>query len=129
MLPRLQQKLSPCKASLVIGIVWGCWHLPLFFIASTSQYGTSFHVFLIAAICYSIAITWVFNRTNGSLMISILFHTAINTTLEMIYGVMEIISSHVYTIAMVIVVITSLILLDMIKRKHIKYTIILPRNI
>ncbi len=129
LLPRLQRKLSPFQASLVIAIVWACWHLPLFFIVSTAQYGTSFHVFLIATIGYAIAITWVFNRTNGSLIFPLLFHTAINTTLEMIYGVMEIISSHVYTIAIAEVIIISIIVFDMIKRKHIKYTTILPRNI
>lgn len=123
LLPRLQRKLSPFQASLAIGIVWACWHLPLYFIADTSQYGNSFYVFLMATIGYAIAITWVFNRTNGSLLISILFHTAINTTLEMIYGVMKIISSHICTMAIAEMIIIGIIVFDMIKRKHIKYTI------
>lgn len=123
LLPRLQRKLSPFQASLVIGIVWACWHLPLFFIASTAQYGTSFKVFLIATIGYAIAITWVFNRTNGSLIFPLLFHTAINTTLEMIYGVMKVISSHVYTIAIAELIFIGIIVLDMVKRKNVKFTV------
>ncbi len=30
-LPKLQNKYSPLTASLVIGVIWGVWHIPTFF--------------------------------------------------------------------------------------------------
>lgn len=85
LLPRLQRKLKPLYASLIIGIVWACWHLPLFFIPGTSQHGSSFYLFLLMVTCYAIQFTWVYNRTNGSLIFPILFHTSINVSSGLIY--------------------------------------------
>ncbi len=63
-LPRLQQRFSPVKATLVLGLIWGVWHVPL--------YGpVGFVVPLVLAFFY----TWVFNRT-GSTLMAILLHAS-----------------------------------------------------
>lgn len=80
LLPKLQSKLNSVYSSIFVGIFWACWHLPLFFIRGTSQYGSSFSFFIIFCIAISILFTWVYNRTNGSLLFPILFHTSVNVT-------------------------------------------------
>ena len=37
-LPRLQRTFNPLVAGLILGIIWGVWHLPLHFIETTTQY-------------------------------------------------------------------------------------------
>lgn len=77
-LPKLLERFSPLVASLIVGAVWWLWHLPLFFIANTPQFGQPTVAFLIMTTAYSILLTWVFLRTRGSVLIATLFHGAIN---------------------------------------------------
>jgi membrane protease YdiL (CAAX protease family) len=86
-LPRLQQHRTALTSSLLLGVVWGLWHLPLYFVAGTGQNeilrsGTS-PAFAIAGfvgwtVGLSVLFTWLFNQTGGSLLVVILFHTAVN---------------------------------------------------
>jgi uncharacterized protein len=90
-LPRLQQCSGPLLGTLVLGILWGLWHMPLFFIPGTDQYALSFGgigfishllplgVFVIWTIALAITITWIFNNTHGSLGLSMMLHASINT--------------------------------------------------
>jgi membrane protease YdiL (CAAX protease family) len=78
--PGLRQKLSLLPTGVLIGAVWGLWHLPLFFIPGSSQYGSSFLSFLISDIALGVVFAWVYERTGGSLLISCLFHAAWNFT-------------------------------------------------
>lgn len=79
-LPRLLEKWNPAIASLILGTVWGFWHLPLFYIQGASQVFMPFGVFLMLAIAFSVLFTWFFQRTSGNLFSALLFHTAINTS-------------------------------------------------
>jgi len=86
-LPRLQQSLSPLKGSLLLGVLWALWHLPLFFIpgyngASSGFVGisTAMLAFLFATAAFSIILAWVFNNTRGSLLLTMLLHASINTS-------------------------------------------------
>src|SRR5271157_1079313 len=80
-LPRLQSTLNPLYASIIIGIIWGAWHLPLFLIPGTSQYSLSMAFFLPFAdllMADSIIMTWVYNNTKGSILMAILSHATKN---------------------------------------------------
>jgi CAAX protease family protein len=79
-LPRLQQRFSALVASVILGVLWGLWHLPLFFIQGTSQAATPAPVFLLGVLASTFLFTWVYNQTNGNLLLALLFHTALNTT-------------------------------------------------
>ena len=79
-LPALLERTSPLLASLVIGAVWGLWHLPTFFIAGTPQFGQPIVAYLIMTTAYSIVLTWVFRPTRGSVLIATLLHGAINVS-------------------------------------------------
>lgn len=61
-LPRLQSRHSPLVATLILGLAWGIWHVPL--------YGPAgFVVPLVLAFFY----TWLYNKT-GSVLLCILLH-------------------------------------------------------
>ncbi len=86
-LPRLQISVGPLYGSLILGILWGVWHFnpmnlpvlmknPLWVLLSII--GTTF------------IYTWLYNRTQGSLLIAILFHTCLNAAEWVIpIGLME----------------------------------------
>jgi membrane protease YdiL (CAAX protease family) len=86
-LPRLQQHLNALDASILLGLVWGLWHLPLYFVLGTGQSemlgaatSPAFAIggFIGWTIGLSVLFTWLFNQTGGSLLVVILFHTAVN---------------------------------------------------
>lgn len=79
-LPALQRQLSPRAASLVVGLFWAVWHLPLFWIPGASQEGLPLVPILAQIVALSVLFTWLYNRTRGSLLLALLFHAALNAT-------------------------------------------------
>jgi len=84
-LPRWQQRCGPLVGTLFSGILWGFWHFPLFLVPGYDGAGTGFvgiSIPLIAFVVFSTAlaviITWVFNNTRGSLLLTMLLHSSIN---------------------------------------------------
>jgi membrane protease YdiL (CAAX protease family) len=77
-LPILQARLGWRGASLGLGLVWGVWHLPLFFIAGTAQAHVPPVLFLLSVVALSVVFAWLVNRTAGSVVAALLLHTAIN---------------------------------------------------
>lgn len=73
-LPLLQRKLTPIWAGLILGVIWGIWHLPAFLMSGTQQSEWSFAPFFIGCIALSIIVTPLFNRSNGSILLSAFFH-------------------------------------------------------
>lgn len=84
-LPRLQEKYGALLGSLVLGTLWALWHLPGYFGGWLGPF--SIPVFLggiIAAIAASIIVTWVYNNTQGSILIAVLFHSASNAAISLV---------------------------------------------
>jgi membrane protease YdiL (CAAX protease family) len=77
-LPRMQAGHSALKASLLIGILWGPWHLPLWLTVSEGHPISLFVPFVVAVIASSVMYTWLYNNTGGSLLIIVLYHAASN---------------------------------------------------
>jgi hypothetical protein len=73
-LPLLQRKLAPIWAGLILGIIWGLWHLPAFLMSGTRQSEWSFAPFFIGCVALSIIVTPLFNRSNGSILLTAFFH-------------------------------------------------------
>jgi membrane protease YdiL (CAAX protease family) len=75
-LGRLQTRWNALTSSLIVGLVWALWHLPLFMMVGTSQHelGLPFIGFLIKMIASSILYTWLYNNTKQSLWSAILLH-------------------------------------------------------
>ena len=75
-LPRMQRDHSALWAALVLGVIWALWHLPEL-VSDPSE--RELVPYLLAVLAYSVLITWLYNSTEGSLPLVILFHAAINT--------------------------------------------------
>jgi len=75
-LGRLQTRWNALISSLIIGLVWALWHLPLFLMVGTSQHelGLPFIGFLVGFMANSVFYTWLYNNTKQSLWSAILFH-------------------------------------------------------
>lgn len=72
--PILQRHMAPIWAGIVIGTVWGIWHLPAFFLSGTVFAGWNFLPFFVGNITLAVLITPIFNRSGGSLLWPMLFH-------------------------------------------------------
>ena len=79
-LPRLAEHVGFRLAAMVIGGIWATWHLPLFYLPGGDLIGQSFPVFVLLVIAISLAITWLYVNTGGSLLLTMLFHAAVNNT-------------------------------------------------
>lgn len=73
-LPRLQAGMTPYRASLIIGLLWGLWHLPVLL----GRGPASIVLFLTLAIGLSFIFTLLFNGSRGSLVPVLLFHATQN---------------------------------------------------
>jgi CAAX protease family protein len=79
-LPRLQTKYNALISSLILGVIWALFHLPLFFtVTGSSQAEMSFVSFLISTVSITVLYTWMYNNTRGSVLMAYLFHAAANT--------------------------------------------------
>jgi membrane protease YdiL (CAAX protease family) len=68
-LPRLQAQHTPVKATLILGLVWGGWHLPLYGLGA------------VGPIAFVFFYTWLYNRT-GSVLLCILLHASFTPALD-----------------------------------------------
>ncbi len=80
-LPLLQRRLAPFWSGLLLGIIWGVWHLPAFFLSGTPQSAWGFTPFLIGAVAVSTILTALFNASGGSILLVALFHFQLNNPL------------------------------------------------
>jgi len=80
-LDRLQSKWSALTSSIILGIVWAVWHLPLFYIKGTHQQNMDMVVFLISTVMLAIIMTWLYNNTQGNIFIAMTFHSVGNAVI------------------------------------------------
>jgi membrane protease YdiL (CAAX protease family) len=79
-LPRLQPLHGPLLGSLILGVLWACWHLPLFWSGVwTPPTLPNIVMFILMITSLTIIMTWVFNNAKGSLLITMLMHASFNT--------------------------------------------------
>jgi CAAX protease family protein len=73
-LPLLQRRFAPFWAGLILGVIWGVWHIPAFLLSGTPQSTWSFGPYFIGVIALSVILTPMFNAARGSLLIAVLYH-------------------------------------------------------
>ncbi len=83
-LPRMAVRMGYARAALLLGIVWAFWHLPQFFLATTDTYHQPFFVWSLQVVALSVAFAWLYVRTNGSLLLTMLLHASVNNTKDIV---------------------------------------------
>ena len=83
-LPRLQTRRSALSASLILGVIWGFYHLPLSFTGSAFRSPSIVIPFVISTIALSVILAWVYNSTGGSLLLVVLLHATANLPLSLL---------------------------------------------
>lgn len=79
--PRVQRLLGAPRAAVVIGALWGVWHLPLYLTEWGGRPDLAWYrplEFIAFCIAFNVVMTWVFNRTGQSLPMAMLLHVSIN---------------------------------------------------
>lgn len=80
-LPRLLRRQRALAASLTLGAIWFVFHVPIMFVPNSIAGGQSFATappFLVGVLATSVLMTWLYRRTGGSVLLTTLFHGAIN---------------------------------------------------
>jgi membrane protease YdiL (CAAX protease family) len=70
--PMLQKKYTPLLSGIIVGVIWACWHIPMFLFHIEGY--DDFIVYLLQTISLSIMYTWMYNYVKGSILIPILYH-------------------------------------------------------
>jgi membrane protease YdiL (CAAX protease family) len=80
-LPRMEKRMTPLIAALVLGVVWALWHTPLFFIAGSFQSSVPPVGFILSTVATSVTISWIFHRARGSVLVAAVFHAVTDVTI------------------------------------------------
>ncbi len=86
-LNELQNKYSLLKSAVIIGVIWGFWHTPLWFLSGYEGKQLIQYIicFMVGSISLSVLIT-VFYNLNHNLMIPIMMHQLFNYLLAIKSG-------------------------------------------
>ena len=84
LLPRLTEWTGLASASLIVGAIWAVWHLPLFFMPGADTAGQSFPLYVLQLMAYSVTLAWLYWRTEGSLVLTMFMHAALNNTKDIV---------------------------------------------
>jgi membrane protease YdiL (CAAX protease family) len=79
-LPELQARLDPLTATLVLAVLWFGWHLPYFWLLASYRGLGPLQPFamLFELACGAVVLTWLYNRSGGSLLLVVVWHGAFN---------------------------------------------------
>ncbi|MBN1196806.1 MAG: CPBP family intramembrane metalloprotease [Candidatus Aminicenantes bacterium] len=73
-LPLMQRRMAPIWAALLLGVIWGIWHMPAFLLSGTQQSAWSFLPFFSGTVTISVIMTALFNASRGSILLAAFFH-------------------------------------------------------
>jgi membrane protease YdiL (CAAX protease family) len=83
-LPRLSERFGLAQASVILGVIWATWHLPIFYFPVGDLLGQSFPLYLAQVTAISVTMAWLYWRTGGSLLLVMLFHAAVNNLKDIV---------------------------------------------
>lgn len=78
-LPRLQTRWNALPSSIILGVIWALFHLPLFYTLGSSQWDMSLLGYTVQLVGASVIFTWLYNNTRGSVLLAMLMHASLNT--------------------------------------------------
>jgi hypothetical protein len=77
--PGLEKRFPPFVAAVVLGIIWGVWHLPNFFVPELAHSEIPLAAFILQTVGLSVIAAWLLKHSHGSVFIATLLHGAFNT--------------------------------------------------
>lgn len=99
-LPQLQRSMSATCASLIIGVAWAAWHLPLFAFTGMSAMGLAAVVgWLASMVAGSFLMTSLFNESGGSVLAVALFHGVLDVLMTSPVGSLQSVMGALVTVA------------------------------
>ena len=113
MLPILEKKVSAPLATLIVGIVWVIWHIPLWFIEGNSHQSMSFIWFAVLGLALSYWLSMVYDATRA-VMFCMILHGWTNTLM----GVVDINQDSLYYVLLAVMTAISTIISIRIQKKR-----------
>jgi CAAX protease family protein len=83
-LPRMAVRWGFARSSVLLGLIWAFWHLPQFFMPDGNSYRQAFFVYVIQVTALTVAMTWLYAHTSGSLLPVMVMHAAVNNTKDIV---------------------------------------------
>ncbi len=117
-LPKLQERLNPHTASLIIGIIWGVFHAPIFLMKGGHPAGFPFPLYMVMVVAMSFIFTWAFNGSGGSLLIAHLLHQSVNTWAEVLPSYPKAVDSNIPAIFSAAFLVIWAIVVSLPKKNH-----------
>lgn len=114
-LPHLQKRYNALIATLIVGTLWSLWHLPLVFLVGNSMSEFPL-VWFISIAADAFIYTWIYNSTQGSILLVALFHGSLNLWGLFITGV----SPVVYALLNCVVAIILIVVFGRVNLSHRK---------
>jgi membrane protease YdiL (CAAX protease family) len=108
-LPRLQKGRSALSATLILSVFWGLWHVPMFFYKE-NYVGMGIPMVIlwfVGMLCGAIVFTWLYNSTNGSILMVALWHGTYNAAVTATEPPIAAIVSTIVWIAAVVIVLVA----------------------
>jgi membrane protease YdiL (CAAX protease family) len=94
-LPRLQARFGALTSSIILGLIWAFWHLPLYLV----QERLAIYIFVPLVLVISILMTWVYNNSRGSLILTIIMHFSFNFDMAFLVGYLGLLPQMVFYIS------------------------------
>jgi hypothetical protein len=76
----LEASRNAVRAGIILGVVWGMWHLPLWLTKGYPLAEGFLGWAMLGIVADSVLFTWVYNNTKGSLLLALFFHSSIAIT-------------------------------------------------
>jgi membrane protease YdiL (CAAX protease family) len=95
-LPRLEARYNALVSSLILGVIWTFWHLPLFYLTGATQMSIPMPIYLLLTLTLTVYMTWLYNNTHGSLIITTLAHYSYNLTGTLLTGPLSLMPAMVF---------------------------------
>lgn len=112
-LPQLQSRFDALTASVLIGLWWGIWHIPSWFMLGQVITPMYVFTFMFGCVVESVFIAWLVNSTDGSVLMSSIFHYSMNISAGLFaallglitYEALGLMKALVYSVIVIILVI------------------------
>jgi len=82
-MPFLESKYGIWIGNIILGITWAVWHIPLWFVAGTSQTYMPFIAFLIGCIGLSFILSWMVKYSKGRPLSALIAHGYLNAFMNL----------------------------------------------